>query len=124
MSLLNSVLRASVLRLRDLTFTTPIQVLTRVIAPNGAGGLAENWTVSATVNGRLRHARPVDYLSLRGGEELPMGTWIVMLPTETAVEPSQRLRMAGRTFSILGTDAGRSDALVLTLHCMPIPEAP
>src|SRR5437868_4509133 len=100
MGILSTALKASIERLRDLTFTTPIQILRRSDASNGAGGVASEWPVVATYQGRLRHSRQTDYLRISGEEELPTGAWLVMIPTSADVSPADRIRVATCTFAI------------------------
>ncbi len=123
MGLLSERAKASIRAIRDRTFSTEIAVLARRTVPNGAGGQSEVWDVAASYSGRLRHARPIDYLENRGGQQLPVGTWFVMLPVEVSVSSANRIRAGGRTFTIVGTTAGRSDALVQTLICLSASEA-
>lgn len=118
MSLISDVIRASILRLRDRTFTTPIQILRREDASNGGGGLATTWSVAGTYQGRLRHSRQTDYLRLNAVQEIPTGAWLVMLPTAADVQTTDRIRAANHTFTVIGIDQGRTDALVQTLFCL------
>ena len=118
MSVFSIRVRNSILAIRDRTFTTSIQILSRQSVSNGGGGMTTSWVVAATHLGRLRHSRQTDYLRLSGNEELPVGTWLVMLPVSAVVDTSQRVRAAGKTFAVVGTDSGRSDALVQTLFCL------
>ena len=122
MSFLSETMRRAVLRVRDRTFTTAIQVLTRQLTPNQAGGQSEQWTVEATVSGRLRQARPMEYLEIRGGQQFTTGMWLAMLPVSTVVDLTHRLRVGNRVFSVVGADAGRSDALVQVVQCIPLTE--
>lgn len=118
MSLISDVLKASIYRLRDRTFTTPIQILRREDASNGAGGLAATWSVAGTYQGRLRHSRQTDYLRFNAEQEIPTGAWLVMLPVDADVQTTDRVRGANHTFTVIGIDQGRTDALVQTLFCL------
>ena len=118
MGILSETLRSSIERLRDRTFTTPIQILRRTDSSNGAGGVASEWSVAATYQGRFRHSRQTDYLRISGEQEIPTGAWMAMLPTSADVRQNDRIRVSSRTFSIIGSDLGRSDALVQTLFCL------
>lgn len=118
MGLMSDKAAANVRSTRDRTFDTAIVILGRQSVSNDAGGQTEAWQQVASYQGRLRHARPMDYLEVRGGQRLPVGTWFVMLPTEATVDPASRIQAGGRTFTVIGSDLGRSDALVQTLVCV------
>lgn len=123
MGILSSALKSSAQRLRDRTFTTAVEVLCKQSESNLAGGQTESWTVAATLPGRVRRSRQVDYLRDDGGQQIPVGTWLVMLPVTAVVASSNRLRAAGTTFVIIGADTARSDPLVQTFFCLSAEDA-
>jgi hypothetical protein len=80
--------------------TVYIQRLTRV--SDGAGGWSEVWQTVATTQGRLapREGRGGSGEEVRGGAMTPYGEYIVTLPYEVVISPSDRLQIQGTHYEV------------------------
>jgi hypothetical protein len=107
---------------REITFDSPIQILTNQTTSNGAGGQTDNWVVTRTVTGRLRRRpRPGDQRNI-GNEVQSIMHWQCLMDPLTPISVTNRMNVNGRIFTVLSHDSGRSDALCLVVDCLPLDE--
>jgi hypothetical protein len=52
-----------------------------------------------------------------GVRSIALGDWDVLLPIGTSVSISDEVHIGSDTYEVIGSDAGRAEALCLTVYC-------
>lgn len=97
-----------------LVASYPDVVAVRVGTPanDGRGGRTLNWSTVATYSGRLIRGAAAREKA-EGAIPVSETQWRVLLPHDAEVAPSNRLRINGTDYDVLGIDSGREEALEL-----------
>lgn len=80
----------------------------KTLAPDGMGGLTEQWTVIGTAPARLssQNSRAVAESGANGAQVLSLTHWYVTMPVGTAVTAADRLVVGGQRYEVTEVNNG------------------
>lgn len=110
-----SVFRA--LKARDKTLVSKLEVWRGIKGATTVGTESIAWTKVFEVNGRLRRPGKLDFFRWAGAQQQPVARWEVSAPVEAEIRVRDRLYCGDLKFSVVGTDRGRTEALIQVLQC-------
>jgi len=98
------------------------QILRRTLAPDGALGFTESWTVVAAVPCRIAPASAEDAERAGVSRTGAAVAWVLTVPAWTDVLPADRITAGGRTFevaTVLGPNSYELGRRVLATEVTP-----
>lgn len=102
-------------RMTSVISTEVVDIYRQVTDSDGMGGILVSWRrVAANVSASKTY-NSGDH-SVVGGGILQEGEYVWVLPIGTDVRTSDEIRADGNTWTVIGTDAHRSQPLMLTVH--------
>lgn len=117
MGFLSDFSKYRALKTRDKLLDLVVTIHRSAVSKSASGGQVETWQVVGTCAGRLRRTRRMLYIDRIAGQVQPEASWDVLVAPEIQILPLDRLGVGGGMFSVIGTDSGRSDALVQVVSC-------